>query len=263
LYLTQEHTVFEYTLSLKANAHSLFSKIPKFMQTYAGASATIKMWAEDDRPREKMLAKGRAALSDAELIAILIGSGSRNETAVALSQRILRSVDNNLNELGKLGINELLRFKGIGEAKAITIAAALELGRRRQLSDIKERPQVGCSRDAYNALAPLVADLPHEEFWILLLNRSNRIIHRERVSTGGVSGTVVDAKVVFKKAIELLASAIILCHNHPSGNLTPSQADLDLTKRLRQAGQTLEIGVLDHLIISEKGYFSFADEGKL
>ncbi len=231
------------------------------MEKYTRDNLTIKAWAEEDRPREKLILKGKKSLSDAELLAILLGSGSREETAVGLSQRILKSADNNLNELGKCTVKELTRFKGIGEAKAITIVAALELGRRRQLSDIKERIQVRSSQDAYKAIAPILVDLPHEEFWILLLNRSNRIMCRERISIGGVSGTVVDAKLIYKKALENLASAIILCHNHPSGNLKPSQADIDITRKLKQAGKTLDIDVLDHLIIAEGGFYSFADEG--
>ncbi|MGK0387319.1 MAG: DNA repair protein RadC [Maribacter sp.] len=232
-------------------------------EAYTEEHFTIKSWAEEDRPREKLLAKGKSSLSDAELVAILIGSGSRNESAVSLSQKILKSVDNNLNNLGKTSLSNLMKFKGIGEAKAITIAAALELGRRRQLSDIKERPQIRSSKDAYHVLAPLIMDLPHEEFWILLLNRANKVIGRERVSIGGVAGTVVDAKIIFRKALEMLASGIILCHNHPSGNLSPSHADLEITKKLKRAGETLEINILDHLIIAENEYFSFADEGKL
>lgn len=232
-------------------------------EAYTKEHFTIKSWAEEDRPREKLLAKGKSSLTDAELIAILIGSGSRSESAVSLSQRILKAADNNLNNLGKTSLNDLMKFKGIGEAKAISIAAALELGRRRQLSDIKERPQIRSSKDAYHVLAPLIMDLPHEEFWILLLNRANKVIGRERVSIGGVAGTVVDAKIIFRKALEMLASGIILCHNHPSGNLNPSHADLEITKKLKRAGETLEINILDHLIIAENGYFSFADEGKL
>lgn len=220
----------------------------------------LKSWAEEDRPREKLLLKGKQNLSDAELVAILIGSGNRSETAVGLSKRLLSSFDNNLHELGKSTIVDLMKFKGIGQAKAIGIAAAMELGRRRQLSSPKERPQIGCSRDAFELLAPIIQDLGHEEFWILLLNRSNRVIAREQISRGGVAGTVVDAKMIFKKALEVLASSIILCHNHPSGNLKPSQADLAITKKLKKAGESLEISVLDHLIISELGYFSFADE---
>jgi len=233
------------------------------MNTYQKNAMTIKSWAEEDRPREKMLQKGKNNLSDAELLAILISSGNREETAVGLAQRILKSTDQNLNQLGKQSIPDLMQFKGIGQAKAIIIAAALEIGRRRQLSLLKERPQMRSSRDAYNLIAPLLQDLQKEEFWILLLNRSNRFIGRVCISTGGVSGTVVDAKVIFKKAIESLASSVILCHNHPSGNLRPSQADIDITRKLKRAGESLDIAVLDHLIIADSGYFSFADEGKL
>ena len=223
----------------------------------------IKSWAEEDRPREKLLHKGRAALTDAELIAILIGSGSREETALGLAQRILRHVDHNLFRLGRCDLDELMRFKGIGQAKAISITAALELGRRRQLSEVQPKESISSSRQAYKQLAPLVADLNHEEFWILLLNRSNVVISKERISIGGVSGTVVDGKIIFKKAIQALASSIILCHNHPSGNLHPSQQDIDTTKKLYKTGEAMDIPVVDHLIISEKGYYSFADEGHL
>lgn len=230
---------------------------------YTNNGMTIKTWAEEDRPREKLSNKGKASLSDAELIAILIGSGSREETAVALSKRILKAVENNLNDLGRCTITDLMKFKGIGEAKAISIVAALELGRRRQLSDVKERPQIKSSRDAYNVIAPILMDLTHEEFWILLLNRANRVMKRVKISSGGTSGTVVDSKVVFKAALEHTASSIILCHNHPSGNTRPSQADLDITRKLKSAGQTLDIAVLDHLIITDRGFYSFADEGKM
>lgn len=226
-------------------------------------SFTIKSWAEEDRPREKLLLKGRQALTDAELLAILLGSGSREESAVGLSQRILQSFDQQLNELGKSSIEELKKFKGIGEAKAITIAAALELGRRRQLTDIRRKPQVKSSQDAFNAIAPLVMDLNREEFWILLLNRANRIISRERISAGGISGTVVDARILFQKALTGNACSLILFHNHPSGNLNPSQADISLTQKLKKAGETLDIAILDHLIIGESGFYSFADEGIL
>jgi len=232
-------------------------------ENYTEDYFSIKTWAEEDRPREKMLLNGKGSLTDAELIAILIGSGSRNESAVSLSQRILKGVENDLNILGKSSLKELMKYKGIGEAKAITIAAALELGRRRQLTDIKDKPQIRSSKDAYHILAPILMDLPHEEFWILLLNRANKVIARERVSLGGVAGTVVDAKIIFRKALESLASGIILCHNHPSGNLNPSRADLEITQRLKKAGETLEINVLDHLIITDGGYTSFADEGRM
>ncbi len=233
------------------------------MSTTYNNNLGIKSWAEADRPREKLISKGKHSLTDAELIAILIGSGSREESAVGLAQKILARVNHNLNELGKSSLNDLMKFKGIGEAKAISIAAALELGKRRQLSPIKEKTQITSSQDAYQLLAPLLMDLPYEEFWILLLNRANRVISKEKVSAGGVAGTVVDAKIIFRKAIESLASGIILFHNHPSGNLNPSQADIDITRKLKKAGQTMEIQVLDHIIISENGYFSFADEGKL
>ncbi|MBV6443613.1 MAG: DNA repair protein RadC [Haliscomenobacteraceae bacterium CHB4] len=221
----------------------------------------ITAWAEEDRPREKMQLKGKQALSDAELLAILISSGTVGVSAVALAQDILASVDHNLHELGKRSLKELQRFKGVGEAKAITIAAALELGRRRQLSDLRERPRVTSSRDAFHAIAPLLADLHHEEFWLLLLNRANEITARQRLSTGGLGGTVVDIKMVLKAAIEVNAAAFIAVHNHPSGSLQPSQADVDLTKKLQQAGAVLETPLLDHLIVSDRGYYSFADEG--
>ena len=233
------------------------------MENYSKNNFSIKSWAEEDRPREKMQLKGKHSLSDAELLAILMGSGNREESAVELGKKILHSVDGDLNQLGKKSIKELMVFKGVGEAKAISIIAALELGRRRQLTDIKTRPQIKSSRSAYDLLAPLLVDLPHEEFWILLLNRGNKVLAREQVSIGGVTGTVVDAKIIFKKALEGNATSLILCHNHPSGTLRPSQADIDITKKLKAAGETLEIKVLDHLIISELGYYSFADEGMM
>lgn len=224
---------------------------------------SIRTWAEEDRPREKLLIKGKHTLSDAELLAILIGSGPKGESAVSLAQRVLNSVEQNLHDLGKRSVVELQRFRGLGEAKAVTIAAALELGRRRQLSDLRERPRVSCSRDAFQAIAPLLADLHHEEFWLLLLNTANEVFARERLSTGGMAGTVVDAKMVFKTALDARACGIIAVHNHPSGSLTPSQNDISLTKRLQQAGQILEMPLHDHLIVSERGYYSFADEGLL
>ncbi len=230
---------------------------------YPPLNLSIKQWAEADRPREKLLLRGKQALTEAELLAILLGSGSREETAVSLAKRILGGSSNNLYELGKRTVAELIRFKGVGKAKALSLVAALELGRRRQLAQAEVRPQIRSSRDAYNVIAPLLADLAHEEFWILLLNRANRVVGRQQISQGGVTGTVVDAKVIFRKAIEGLACSIILCHNHPSGNLQPSQADTELTRKLAQAGKLLDIVVLDHLIISEAGYYSFADEGEL
>jgi len=224
---------------------------------------SIKTWAEDDRPREKLLMKGRQALSDAELVAILIGSGSAKESAVALCQRILGSVDNNLNELGKLSVHELMQFKGIGEAKAISIIAALELGRRRREEMPVKRKKITGSEDVFEIFYQQLADLPHEEFWVLALNRANHVLDKFSISSGGVSGTVADARIIFKQAIEKLASSIVLCHNHPSGNIQPSQADLDLTKKLRAAGELLEIEVLDHIIIGQEEYYSFADEDRL
>jgi DNA repair protein RadC len=223
----------------------------------------IKDWALEDRPREKLLAKGTSSLSDAELIAILIGSGSRNETAVELSKRILSSVSYNLNELGKMSIQDLMTFKGIGEAKAITIVAAMELGRRRKLSEIIEKRQINSSKDAYELFVSNLGDLQHEEFWVLYLNRSNRIIHQMKLSQGGISGTVIDVKIALKFAIEKLANGIILCHNHPSGNLTPSRSDIEITKKFHEASNFMEISLLDHLIVCDKGYYSFADEGML
>jgi len=232
---------------------------------YTPTNLSIKAWAEEDQPREKLLLKGKQNLTDAELLAILLGSGSKQESAVSLAQRILQSVNNDLNELGKCTIPSLIKgFNGIGEAKAITIAAAMELGRRRQMTTIKEKPKVVSSQDAYHIIAPILMDLPHEEFWILLLNRGNKVLAKEQISIGGTTGTVVDAKVLFRKVLGYPAiTSIILSHNHPSGNLFPSTADKELTKKLKTAGKTLDISVLDHLIIAETGYFSFADEGLL
>jgi DNA repair protein RadC len=223
----------------------------------------ILSWAEEDRPREKLLLKGKAALSDAELIAILIGSGTRELSAVDLSKVILQKASNNLNELARLTIKDLMKIKGIGEAKAISIAAALELGRRRKESEPVRRPRISSSKDAYEQIQPYLLDLPHEEFWLLLLNRANEVIRPVQISQGGVSGTVADPKIIFKVAIEYLASAVILVHNHPSGNLRPSEADKELTRRLLAAGKMLEIPILDHLIFTDKSYLSFADEGLL
>ncbi len=226
-------------------------------------SFSIKKWNEDDRPREKLLLKGRGALSDAELIAILIGSGNREESAVALSQRILGSVDNNLSELGRLSITDFMAFKGIGEAKAISIAAAMELGRRRRTGEALERKKITSSTSVFEYVQPLIGELPHEEFWVLYLNNSNRILKSAQLSKGGITGTVVDVRLAFKEALQLGAVGIILAHNHPSGTLKPSQADIQLTKKLKLAGESLDIKVLDHLIITEKAYFSFADENML
>lgn len=223
----------------------------------------INAWAEADRPREKLKTKGRQALTDAELIAILLGSGSKGQSAVNLAQRLLRDVNDNLHELGKCSVKDLEKHKGMGEAKAVTVLAALELGRRRHLSDLRERPRVNSSRDAFNAIAPLLSDLTHEEFWVLLLNRANEIFARERISMGGMSGTVVDMKKVLKAALDVQAAAFIAVHNHPSGNLSPSQADIDLTRKMKDGGRLLDLPLLDHLIVSERGYYSFADQGSI
>ncbi|MFD0939499.1 RadC family protein [Pedobacter boryungensis] len=221
----------------------------------------IKAWAEADRPREKLLLQGRRQLTDAELIAILIGSGSRTETAVDLSKRILSFYQNDLAKLAKLSVKELSKFKGIGEAKAIAIVAALELGRRRKETEENGQVKITSSKDAYFILKQQLTDLPHEEFWILLLSRANFVIGKHFISKGGQAGTVVDPKIIFKVAIEHNASSIVLAHNHPSGNLTASGADIKITKQLIEAGKTLEITVYDHLIISDHSFLSMADEG--
>ena len=226
-------------------------------------SFSIKNWSQDDQPREKLRDKGKAILSDAELVAILIGSGSREESAVDLCKRILASVDNNLNTLGKLSIKQLMAFKGIGEAKAISITAALEIGRRRRLEEGLKLEKITSSRSVYNIMQPILGELPHEEFWILYLNNSNKVIQKNQLSKGGITGTLVDVRLVLKNALETGATALILCHNHPSGTLKPSQADKDITQKLKTAAQSLDIKVLDHLIVIEKAYFSFADENML
>ncbi len=223
----------------------------------------IKQWDVEDRPREKCLAKGIESLSNAELIAILIGSGSRNESAVDLSKRILASASNNLHELGKQNVNQLKKQKGIGEAKAITIIAALELGKRRKTSDIINREKITSSKTVAQIFIALLSDLPHEEFWIMLLNRANKIIHKQKISQGGISGTVIDIRIIMKLGIEKLASSIILCHNHPSGNINPSTQDHTITKKIKEAGKILDIPVIDHIIIADNNYYSFADEGEL
>jgi DNA repair protein RadC len=223
----------------------------------------IKSWAAEDRPREKLVLKGKASLSDAELIAILLGTGTSKLSAVDLAKNILQAVNNDLNELARLTVKDLMKIKGIGEAKAITIISALELGRRRKDFQAEEKPKIGGSADAFEILKADLLDIPHEAFWIILLNRANRVIKKHQISQGGVAGTVADPKIIFKVALEELASGIILAHNHPSGNLTASQADIDLTKKLKESGKLLDIQVLDHIIIAGKKYFSFADEGLL
>ena len=225
---------------------------------------TIKSLAEEDRPREKLMLKGRSALSDAELIAILIGSGNTKETAVQLSQRILASAHHNLNELGKLTINELTKFNGIGEAKAISIIAATELGRRRKESDTYQKTKIKSSNDAFRELQSRLSDLAHEEFHILLLNRANEILANLNVSKGGTTGTVVDGKIIMKHAIETpRCCGIVLGHNHPSGNLRPSEADIKITHKLREIAAFMDINLVDHIIVGENAYYSFADEGML
>ncbi len=226
-------------------------------------SFSIKNWSEDDRPREKLVNKGRSTLSDAELIAILIGSGNREESAVGLSKRILAATSNNLSELGKRSVKDLKKFKGVGEAKAVTIIAALELGRRRKEGDSLSRKRITSSSSVYELLHPIIGDLPHEEFWVVYLNNSNKILEKQQLSKGGITGTLVDVRLVLKTALELNAVGIILAHNHPSGTLKPSTSDIQLTQKLKGAAASLDVKVLDHIIVTEKAYFSFADDGLL
>lgn len=230
-------------------------------KTYNPNAKGIKFWAEEDRPREKMLQKGVRSLTNAELMAILLGSGSRNKSAVDLAKEILQDCNNDLNELGRYTPGDLTRFNGIGNAKAVTIASAMELGRRRKLKNLNEKPQIKSSHDAYELLRPQLGDLANEEFWVIYMNRNNRVIKQCMVSSGGVSGTAVDSKLVFSPAVKSLCSSIILAHNHPSGNLNPSNSDIHLTKKLKQAGDLFDIRVLDHIIIAQTGYYSFLDSG--
>lgn len=224
---------------------------------------SIKSWNEDDRPREKLLSKGKAALSNAELIAILLGSGSKDESAVDLAKRMLNFTENNLNAFGKLTVNDLVKFKGVGEAKALTIITALELSRRCRLEDALQQEVITSSKAVFEIMHPLLGELPHEEFWIVYLNNANKVLNKMQLSKGGLTGTLVDTRMIYKKAIELLATGIILCHNHPSGKLNPSESDKKLTLKIKQAGDALDIKVLDHLIITEKDYFSFTDSNLL
>lgn len=223
----------------------------------------IKEWAVEDRPREKMLTNGPRSLTDAEIIAILIGSGNTKETAVELSKRILASTNNNLNDLGRKGVDYLKSFNGIGEAKAVAIVAALELGKRRKEADVFNKSKITGSKDAADFFQPLLGDLNHEEFWVMILNRGNKIIDTFMISQGGVSGTVIDVRLILKKAIQQLASSIILCHNHPSGTMQASDADLKITTKIKNAAKVMDIAVLDHIIIGQSTYLSFADEGLL
>ncbi|HOF19805.1 MAG TPA: DNA repair protein RadC [Bacteroidales bacterium] len=226
-------------------------------------SLKITDWAAEDRPREKLIHKGTSSLSNAELLGILISSGTRDKSAVDLGRELLSMAKNNLNNLGKLTISDFTKLNGIGPARAVTIAAALELGRRRKLAEAESFVLIKSSKDVADIFQPILSDLAHEEFWILYLNRSNKVISRMKLSQGGISGTVIDVRLILKKAVECLASGIILCHNHPSGNLNPSEADTKITKKIREAGSYMDVQLLDHLIISEKEYFSFADNGLL
>lgn len=223
----------------------------------------IKTWSVEDRPREKLMLKGIRSLSDAELIAILLGSGTKNESAVELARKILKHYGDNLNELSKATVEDLKRFKGVGEARAVTVIAAMELGRRRNAAEVIQRKKITSSADVAGIFSPLLGDLPYEEFWIVLLNRANKIIDTVKISQGGLAGTVTDIRIILRLALEKLASAIILVHNHPSGNLKPSESDINLTRRLREGGALMDIAVLDHLIVSDHSAFSFADEGIL
>ena len=224
---------------------------------------SIKNWSEEDRPREKLLAKGKVSLTNSELLAILIGSGNRNESAVALCKRILASVGNNLNALAKLSVSQLQEFKGIGEAKAISIVAGLELGRRRREGDELVFDKIGSSKSVFEIMQPLLGDLEHEEFWGLFLNNSNTVLSKQQLSKGGITGTLVDVRLLMKKALEIGTVALIVCHNHPSGTLKISEADKQITAKIKNAGMALDIKLLDHLIITERAYASFADEGLL
>ncbi len=223
----------------------------------------IRLWAEDDKPREKLMLKGRSSLSDAELIAILINSGNNEESAVELSRRILRENHNNLVELSRLSVNELTKFKGIGEAKAISIIAALELGKRRSSADVRKRKSIKTSKDVFEYFYAEAADLNYEKFWIMLLNQANGVINAVEISEGGISGTVVDLRKIYKIALESNAAGLIICHNHPSGQLKPSQSDLNLTDKIKKSGDLLDIRLLDHVIFGINDFFSFADAGIL
>lgn len=228
------------------------------MEEYNNLS--IRNWAVEDRPREKMLLKGIQSLSDSELLALLIGSGTRNVSAVELARQVMNMAGNNLDKLGKYTVSDLKKHKGIGQARAVSIVAALELGRRRKLSDAADELKITGSADVYNLMGPVLCDLSHEEFWVILLNRSNKIIEKQKISQGGITGTVTDIRMILKLALDHLATSLILCHNHPSGNLQPSEADLSITHRIKESAGLMDISLLDHLIIAGKAYFSLADE---
>lgn len=224
---------------------------------------SITQWALEDRPREKMMEKGAEALSDAELLAILIGSGNTDESAVALMRRLLISCDNNLNSLAKWEVRDYSQFKGIGPAKSITIMAALELGKRRKLQDAKERQRITCSKDIYDIFQPIMCDLEQEEFWVLLLNQAAKLIDKIRISAGGIDGTYTDVRTILREALLRRATQIAVIHNHPSGNINPSQPDRILTEHIRKASDTMNIRLIDHVIVCEDQFYSFADEGLL
>jgi len=228
------------------------------MEEYKNLS--IRNWALEDRPREKMMLKGIQSLSESELLSLLIGSGTRKASAVDLARQVLNMAGNNLDKLGKFAVSDLKKLNGIGQARAITIVAALELGRRRKLFDAPEGLKISGSQDAFAFMGPVLSDLAHEEFWVLLLNRSNRVIEKCKISQGGITGTVTDIRIILKLALDHLATSLILCHNHPSGNLQPSEADISITRRIKESAALMDISLLDHLIIASKSYFSLADE---
>lgn len=231
-----------------------------YLRDMQNNNLTIKKWAVEDRPREKLLLKGKNNLSNAELIAILLGSGTRSLSALDLARNILQSNANSLNELAQLGIKDLMQFKGIGEAKAVTIVSALELGRRRKPEDRRIRPRLMTSNETYDFMKADLQDLKHEEFWVVLLRRNHEVINKYCVSSGGVSGTLVDPKLIFKRVVDELAAAVILIHNHPSGNKLPSESDVRLTRKIKAAGKLLDVSVIDHLIFTDEGFYSFSDE---
>lgn len=224
---------------------------------------SIKTWAAEDRPREKMLTKGKTALSDAELIAILLRSGSRKETAIDLARRILNDADNNLAHLSKLTIGQLTKYPGMGETKALSIAAALELGRRRREAEVKQEQSIRNSSDVFEYMQSVMSDLSHEQFWIILLNVKNTILARIPIGEGGVTSTIVDIKKIYRNVIDYNAVGLVLCHNHPSGNPLPSNADIELTRKISSAGKILEVKLIDHIIFGNEKYYSFADEGNI
>lgn len=224
---------------------------------------TIKFLAQDDRPREKFLLKGKGSLSDSELLAIIMGSGSKDESALELARKILISVGNNWNQLSLLSVKDLMKFKGVGEVKAISIATALEIGRRRAGQEVSEKPTISNSDDAYQVFKNQLSDLRAEEFWAVFVNQSNKIVHLSKLTQGGISQSIVDIRILFKTALDHFATGIIIAHNHPSGSLKPSREDINITKKIKEAGEFLNVQLLDHLIITQNSYFSFSDEGLL